>query len=379
VTQAMNCISISMRGRRGRPKALAALLGMTGRILLILLCTVGGIRARAQDSLPDAPEQTSAGYVPVISGAFAYVQNTSGGIQSLEPQINPVLLVPIGHSLLLESHVDFTGFFNRENFTSGPFTGKVFKTIESAQLDWLADSHAIVVAGRYNLPFGLYSERLTPVWIHNLQDLPLTYGIGTSPDGSGNGFELRGTAATIKSADIRYTAYFSTHSSIVQLASVRETGGDASIFIPSKRLELGASYQRTLEGSQINNEAAYLTWQTQDASTDVKAEYDRNHFGDGYWIEVAHSPVHFPVAPEFFHRMQFVGRMEQSFVRNGGGHGLSNTERKRPEFGLNYQIRDDWRLESSYGRLFSQSGNSNTWNFGFTYRFIWPLWPGRKS
>jgi len=77
--------------------------------------------------------------------------------------------------------------------------------------------------------------------------------------------------------------------------------------------------------------------------------------------------------------VQLVGRMEQFFVRNGGGNGLARVSEKRPEAGLNFQIRDDWRLESSYVRLLSQSGNSNTWNFGLTYRFVWPLWPGRKS
>jgi hypothetical protein len=133
------------------------------------------------------------------------------------------------------------------------------------------------------------------------------------------------------------------------------------------------------QGYQINNEAAYISWQPERASVDLKAEYDRNHYGDGYWIEAAHSPQQFPVAPDFFRHLQLVGRMEQFFVRNGGGNGLARVNEQRPEAGLNYQIHDDWRLESSYGRLFSKDGNSNTWNFGFTYRFVWPLWPGRKS
>jgi outer membrane receptor protein involved in Fe transport len=144
-------------------------------------------------------------------------------------------------------------------------------------------------------------------------------------------------------------------------------------------MEGGLSYQRTLEGYQINNEAAYLSWQPQRASLDVKAEYDRNHLGHGYWIEAAHSPQQFVVAPNFFRHMQLVGRMEQFFVRNGGGNGVARVNEQRPEVGLNYQIRDDWRLESSYGRLFSAPSNSNTWNFGFTYRFVWPLWPGKRS
>lgn len=331
----------------------------------------------------DSPEQNSAGYVPVLSGAFAYIQGNAGGVTTLVPQIVPVLLVPMGHSLLLESRVEFTGFFQRESLPtgaySGRFAGKVFKTVDYAQLNWLADSHATFSAGRIILPFGLYSERLAPVWIRNLQDMPLTYTIGTHPYGALDGFMVRGVAASLPSANINYSAYFSAHSSTNQLQAIRETGGDASIFVPSKHVESGLSYQRTLEGFQINNEAAYVSWQPQRASLDLKAEYDRNHYGHGYWIEAAHSPQQFFVAPNFFRNIQLVGRMEQFFVRNGGGNGDPRVDEQRPEVGLNYQIHDDWRLESSYGRLFSKPGNSNTWNFGFTYRFIWPLWPGRKS
>lgn len=346
------------------------------QIPVLLLFLAATIHGHAQQ---DAPAETSAGYVPVITGAFAYVQNSSGGVQSLEPQINPVLLFPIGHSLLLESHVDFTGFFNRENGTSGPYKGKVFKTIEDAQLDWLADSHMTVVAGRYILPFGLYHERLTPVWIHNLQDFPLSSGIGTNPDGFGDGFMFRGVAASLPSVNIQYSAYLSAHESIDQLAAARVVGGDTSLFFPSLRLETGLSYQRSLEGYQLNNESAYLGWQPHRTAVDLKAEYDRNHFGDGYWIEAAYSPQQFVLAPEFFRRMQLVGRMEQFFTRNGGGDGLPRVNEQRPEVGLNYLIRDDWKLVSSYGRQFSRNGDLNTWNFGFTYRFIWPLWPGRKQ
>jgi hypothetical protein len=378
----MTTQSANRRGWKGRIQLIdrCFLPGTIGLLALPLCILFGSTAGRAQDNL-QAP--TTAGYVPVISGAFAYVQNTSGGVQSLVPQIVPVLLAPMGHSLLLESRVEFTGYFQRENLPSGPFSGrfagKVYKTVDYAQLDWLADSHATIAAGRFILPFGLYSERLAPVWIRNLQDTPLTYSIGTHPYGAADGFMLRGVAASLPCASIQYSAYISAHYSTNELQAVRAAGGDTSIFVPSKRVEAGLSYQRTLEGYQINNEAAYLSWQPQRASVDLKAEYDRNHYGDGYWIEAAHSPQQFPVAPEFFRHVQLVGRMEQFFVRNGGGNGLARVNEKRPEVGLNFQIRDDWRLESSYGRLFSRSGNSNTWNFGFTYRFVWPLWPGRKS
>src|ERR1700748_414286 len=73
---------------------------------------------------PDAPT-TSAGYIPVLSGTFAYVQNTNRGVTSLDPQIETVWLVPCGSHVLLESRAEFTGFFQRQTQTSGPFVGKV--------------------------------------------------------------------------------------------------------------------------------------------------------------------------------------------------------------------------------------------------------------
>lgn len=370
---AMNILAIPRRMRTNVPALLRVVIGICPILLSVVAPTT---QCRAQD---DSSEHSSAGYVPVISGAFAYIQNANGGVQSLEPQINPVLLVPLGHSLLLDAHVDFTGFFARRNSTSGPYGGEVFKTIEDAQLDWLADSHMTVVGGRYILPFGLYHERMTPVWISDLQDGPLTGGIGTNPDGFGDGIMLRGVAATLNSASIQYSAYMSAHYSVNQLAAARLVGGDTSIFFPSSRFEGGLSYQRSLEGYQLNNEAAYLSWQPKRASLDLKAEYDRNHYGDGYWIQAAYSPQSFFFAPEFFRRMQLVGRGEQFFTRNGGGDGLPRVNEQRPEVGLNYLIHDDWKLVSSYGRLYSANGDRNIWNFGFTYRFIWPLWPGRKS
>jgi hypothetical protein len=348
------------------------LLAMMPAILCALVAPAQG------QTQEDTPEKNSAGYVPVISGAFAYVQTSRGGVQTLVPQINPVLLVPMGHSLLLDAHVDFTGSFARQGSPSGPYKGPVFKTIEDAQIDWLADSHMIVVGGRYILPFGLFHERLSPVWIHDLQDAPLSNGIGTT-DGFGDGIMLRGVAASLPKASIQYSAYMSAHYSLNQLAAARLIGGDTSVFFPSSRLEAGFSYQRLLEGNQVNNEALYMSWQPQRTALDLKAEYDLNHWGDGYWVQAAYSPQHFFFAPGFFRSMQLVGREEQFFTRNGGGGGLPRLNEQRPEVGLNYLIHDNWRLLASYGRLYNKNLDKNMWNFGFTYRFVWPLWPGRKS
>ena len=338
--------------------------------LTIMLC----VRARAQES--EAIEN-HAGYIPAISGGAGYIHNVDGGVTSLEPQINPVLLVPFGSHVLLESRTDFTGFFQRENLTSGPFTGKVFKNVDYAQVNWLANTHVIATAGRYLLPFGLYNERLGAIWIRNLQDTPITATVGTRTSGSGNGFMLRGVALQKPSYTIQYPSYFSTRSNINQLQSARVAGGDASIYLTREHLEIGTSYQRFLQNQNINSVATYLSWQPS-STIDIKAEGDYSHNGRGYWIESAYLFQQLPL-PSFFRKFQPVGRVQQFFPLNGGGNGVPGVTTNRFDLGLNYYVRDDLRFISSYGRSFSSNGNANVWNVGFTYRFLFPIWPARKK
>lgn len=316
--------------------------------------------------------ENEAGYVPVISGGAGYIHNVSGGGPTLEPQIDPVLLVPLGRHLLLESRTDFTGFFERQDFTSGPFKGKVFKDVEYAQLDWLANTHVIAVGGRYLLPFGLYNERLEPIWIRNLQDPPYTASVGTRTTGAGDGLMLRGVAAQTDSMSLQYSVYFSTRSGINQFGSARAAGGDASVYFPRLRFEIGGSGQRFLQDRRINNSAAYISWQPLEGSMDVKGEYEYSYFGRGYWLEAAYKLDHASsLAP--IQKAQLVGRIEQVFPLHSGGNGLPHIENKRFDAGLNYYLKDNLRLVSSYGRNFSSAQNLNIWNAGITYRFTIPL------
>jgi len=189
---------------------------------------------------------------------------------------------------------------------------------------------------------------------------------------------LRGTATQHPSYSIQYTAYFSARSNINQLQSARVAGGDTSIFLPHQRLEIGTSYQRFLQQNQINSVAAYLSWQPASTPLDLKAEYDGSHNGNGYWLEAAYLLRQLSIPP-YLQKFQPVARMQQFYPRNGGGNGVPTVDNKRFDFGLNYYFRDDLRFISSYGRSFSSQGNANVWNIGFTYRFLFPLWPARKK
>jgi hypothetical protein len=344
-------------------------------VLAILLSAVLPGSLTAQDN---QPREDHAQYIPIISGGLGYIHNVNGGVTSLIPQINPVLLVPFGSHVFLESRTDFTGFFQRRELTSGSFTGQVFKSVDYAQVNWLANTHVIATAGRYLLPFGLYNERLGPLWIRNLQDAPITATIGTRTSGSGNGFMLRGVAVQKPSYSVQYTAYFSALSNINELQSARTAGGDASIFLPRARLEIGTSYQHFLQDHRINSVATYVSWQPSSVALDIKAEVDYSYNGRGYWIEPAYRFEQLPI-PSIFRRVQIVGRMQQFFPSHNGGNSLPIVDTNRFDAGLNYYFRDDLRFISSYGRTFSSHGNANVWNIGFTYRFLFPLLPGRAK
>jgi hypothetical protein len=339
------------------------------RTFPLFLLALGHVFAQDQSAT-----DRDAGYVPIISGGAGYVHNVTGGAPTLEPQINPVLVFPFGHHMLLESRTDFTGFFQKQDQTNGPYKGRVFTTVEFAQLDWLASPHLTVVAGKYLLPFGLYNERLQPIWIRNLQDSPLSAAIGTRTSGAGDGLMLRGVAAQTSNLTLRYSAYASARSGINQFQAARTTGFDASVFIPGAQIEIGTSWQRFLQDRRINNSATYFSWQPAAASLDVKAEYDYSYFGHGYWLEAAYK-LERTALPKALQKAQFVGRMQELLPLKGGGNGLPRLHTNRVDCGINYFLRDDLRVVSSYGLSLSTGQNANIWNLGFTYRFMIPLWP----
>ena len=201
---------------------------------------------------------------------------------------------------------------------------------------------------------------------------------GTRPNGVGDGVMLRGNARETSSYSIQYTAYFSARSSINQLEASRLAGGDSSVFLKGARLEIGQSFQHLLQEHRINSSGTYVSWQPQQVPLSLRAEFDRSFYGEGYWIEPALQLAQIPSAPAFFKHVQLVPRVQQFHPLNGGGNSLPTKNRQRLDIGLNYYLRDNMRFVSSYGRQFQQQANANIWNVGFTYRFIWPLWPGSK-
>jgi hypothetical protein len=327
----------------------------------------------AQDSETDSPKP-----VPILSAGTAFVANFEGGDPHLEPLIAPVLLVPFGDRWLFESRATFEADFSQLPGMSD-FRGKVEKEVDYAQLDFIANRFLTISAGRYLTPFGIYNERLYPVWIRDLQSDPLILPIAVGPSNAGTGVMTRGGFAIHPKINLNYAAYFSTLITTPTMDSSRFAGGRVGIFLPDQRLEVGGSFQHLLQDERSNSFGFHFAWQPPPIPLDLRAEYARSKQGSGYWIESAYRLSQVPVWHEILRKTQVVARMQQYFTGDLPSDALPPVNTQVFEFGVNYYFRDDFRAVSSYGRQFSSQGNENVWTIGFTYRFVLPLLPGAAN
>src|SRR5262245_15843912 len=140
---------------------------MRFRWLMIVMFLVGSsVSIEAQEN------------VPILSGGAGFFGAAQGGVHFYQPVLSPVLAIPLGQKWLIESRADLREFISRENGTSGPYQGKFFGTLEYLQLDYLANSHVTITAGRFLTPFGIFNERVSPIWISKFQDAPVIAAIG---------------------------------------------------------------------------------------------------------------------------------------------------------------------------------------------------------
>lgn len=79
--------------------------------------------------------------------------------------VSPIVLYSVGSDLLFEAELEF------ELEGEGTQT-----TLEYAQANYLGFDRFVLTAGKFLLPFGVFSERLHPTWINKLPTPPLLYG-----------------------------------------------------------------------------------------------------------------------------------------------------------------------------------------------------------
>ena len=207
-------------------------------IVLCLLSTV----LNAQTSVPAAETERP---VPILTGNAGFSTNVNGGETELVPSITPVLLVPLGDRWLVESRAEFTGEFERPD-GGGSYGGKVEQEIDYLQLDYIANRYLTVTGGRFLTPFGIYNERLYPIWIRSLQPTPLIFPLGT---GSSDGGMLRGGFSLNPKVNLNYATYFSTLSTVNKFESGRTAGGRLGFFLPGARIEVALPFRRSCKTS----------------------------------------------------------------------------------------------------------------------------------
>jgi hypothetical protein len=338
---------------------------MVRRVLgTLLLGLLGAAAAHAQEN------------VPILSGGMGVLGESDGGSVSAQPVIAPVLTIPIGSKWLIESRADIRGFVSREDGNTGPLEGTSSTTLEYLQVDYNAVSWLTVTAGRFLTPFGIYNERISAIWINKFESAPIIYPIGTAR-GYLDGIMTRGSIVSTPDYSINYIAYASTLSTVSNLESQRAAGSRVGVFFPRLRLEIGASYQKLLQGNRTNSEGVDVSWEPDRVPLDFKAEWAHSPSGQGYWFQAAYRLSQFNGPDSFVGRFEPVFRMQQ-FLR---GQAISGDElplngAQEPDFGLNYYAPHNVRLHAGYARQFTPTRNANLWEFGFTYRFLFPLWPG---
>jgi len=334
--------------------------------LFVLLCRPVASAAQTPDT--DKP-------VPILTGNAGTFSFVTGGQNLIDAQFNPVLLLPLGDRWLIESRVAFEGQFQRPP-DGGPYAGPVTKHVDYAQLDYIANPYVTITAGRFLTPFGIFNERLYPCWIRALQPDPLILPINTAPS---DGVMFRGGFPVNAQANMNYAVYVSATSiGIGSVDSERHVGGRMGFFLPGPRLEVGGSWQRTLQDDRKNAFGFHLGWQPAKAPLNLRAGLARSFEGSGYWVEGAYrlSQLHF--LEREMRRAEFAARLQQFYTGTispdvAAQLALPSANTREADFGVNYFLRDGLKGIFSYGRGFSSAGNYNQWSFGFAYRWLVPL------
>src|SRR5258708_5807764 len=261
--------------------------------------------------LPALDLKADAQNTPLISGGVGFLTATNGGVTALQPVISPVAAVPLGEHVLVESRAYISDFIAPKNGNSGPYQGDFFAGLQYLQLDYIAAPKVTLTVGDFLTPFGTYNERLAPIWISNSQDAPLIYPIGTQR-GSSIGAMLRGNAYSNSRLRLNYAGYFSVLSNVKQFTGERASGGQFSMYLPDKRLEIGASYSRLLQGQQGNSVGVDVWCEPYRVPLAIRSEYAHGPHSQGYWVEAAYRFSHCNSPDTSLLRLQPLFRMQQT-------------------------------------------------------------------
>ncbi len=342
---------------RPRPRPLGAVL---------LLCSAANFTS------------LTAQNVPIVSGTFGMLSETNEGVNFFQPVFAPVFAAPLGSRFMVEGRFDLDGYFV-QNDRTGPYEGQLFKSTQILQLDYVANSKLTVVFGQSLTPFNTYNERLSQLWQQNFQDAPLIAAVGTRDSGTSVGMQARGNAYSNSHLQVNYVGWFSKRQNRFSLNGTRAVGDRVEVFLPNKRIELGTSFTRRLQGTYYNSVGAHFYWLPWRSPLQVRAEYAHDPHSQGYWIEHSYRLSQWHGPDSVLGRIEPLFRFQQAFRNSPAtGDGLPKVDTKIADFGLDFHFPHDIRLNSSYSRKFAQGADGNIWGLSLTYRFLVPAWPGKK-
>jgi hypothetical protein len=323
-------------------------------------------------------EYGAAQQTPLISGGVGFFTDTKGGDTTYELYAKPVLVAPLGSHVLAETRASIL-----EDFVPGVHAYKrepVFTAMDYLQADVLAGPHLTIVGGGFLTPFGTYNERLTQIWLDNFADLPLIYPIGTMNTGSGVGGMVRGSAVQTENYSVDYAAYYSANSTNAYFGAERSSGGQGSIYLPKEGLEIGASYGRSLSGIHENDVGADVWWEPINHPFRFRSEYAHAPHSEGYWFETDYRLSRFGGSESLLGRLEPVFRMQQTFrSKSDPSDGLPSFNTQRADFGLDYHLPHEVRINTSYSRQFAKNGDVNIWETSIIYRILLPTWKGKEK
>lgn len=345
------------------------------RLVLCICAWVFLVVCSVPTSLAQAPDNDRP--VPILTGNAGYFTTVDAGNNELVPEVNPVLLLPLGDKWLVEARAGFYAEFERPG-AGQPYGGKVEKDLDYLQADYIANRYVTITAGRFLTPFGIYNERLYPIWIRDLHEVPLIFPLES---GSSDGVMLRGGVPLSSWANLNYATYFSAQNTNETLDSDRAVGGRAGIFFTRPRVEVGGSWKKSLVEDRANSFGFHFAWQPSPVPLNLRAEYARSNYGSGYWIEGAYRLSQVPAWNRVMRRTELVLRMQQFFTGEdqedeGDEYTLPHGNTQQPDFGFNYYLKDGLKASASYGRWLG-THNWNVWTFGVAWRFAVPL--GREG
>jgi len=345
------------------------LLARISNLVIASVVTIGALAA----AQPAAAQNT-----PLISGGIGFFTITNGGNTTYIPIVTPLIAAPLGSHLLVESKATIADSFSPKGGGQSGYDSSWFLGLTYLQLDYLATPHVTVVGGEFLTPFGTYNERLSPIWIGNFADAPLIFPLGTMGTGASVGGMLRGSAVSNSKFSFDYAAYFSAASTNEQFNSQRSTGGRAGVYFPEKRLELGMSYGRVLQGTHSNFIGADLWWEPADTGFKLRSEYAHGAHSQGYWVETDYRLSRFGGPDSPLGRLEPVFRWQQTFRNSPDStDGLPAADTNRIDAGLDYHFPHEVRINTSYSRQLSSTGDRNIWQTGIIYRFLFPTWKGK--